>query len=244
MTSDEKKFSYDSIGDTYAGRIDEAPHNALYERPAMFGVMPGVAGARILDAGCGNGWYAEQLLQRRADVDAIDASAVMIEHARTRLSAQLRDKEAGRLSIQHADLMNPLPFDDARFDGVVSPLVLHYIADWRPTLREFRRVLKDNGWLLFSTHHPAAEMVRFAPENYFEVEHVVDTWKWLGNVEFYRRPLTEISTSLTDAGFVIERLVEPIPTEEFRAVKPDSYADLMRQPEFLIVLARPSGASG
>lgn len=240
MTSSEKPFNYDSIADTYAGRIDEAPYNALYERPAMFGVMPGVAGTRILDAGCGNGWYAEQLLHRGADVDAIDASAVMVEHARTRLAAQLSEGGQGRVSIQHADLMNPLPFEDARFDGIVSPLVMHYIADWRPTLREFRRVLRSDGWLLFSTHHPATEMMRYAPENYFNVEHVIDTWKWLGKVEFYRRPLMEISSSLSDAGFVIERLVEPIPTEEFRAVKPDSFAELMRQPEFLIVLARPA----
>jgi SAM-dependent methyltransferase len=240
MTSDEKRFSYDSIGDTYAGRIDKAPHNALYERPAMLGLMPNVAGARILDAGCGNGWYAEQLLERGACVDAVDASAVMVEHARARLAAQLSDSGEGCLSVQHADLIDPLPFDDARFDGIVSPLVMHYIADWRPTLMEFHRVLKKEGWLLFSTHHPATEMVRFAPANYFKVEHVTDVWKWLGKVEFFRRPLTEISSSLADAGFYIERLVEPVPTEEFRAVKPDSYAELMRQPEFLIVLARPA----
>lgn len=237
MTQKER-FNYDSIADTYAGRIDEAPYNAFYERPAMFGAMPSVAGARILDAGCGNGWYAEQLLSRGADVDAIDASLSMVEHARKRLAHQLTTGQ-GRLSIQHADLMNELPFGDARFDGIVSPLVLHYIADWRPTLREFRRVLKRDGWLLFSTHHPANEMVLFAPENYFKVEHIIDTWEWLGKVEFYRRPLMEISSSLADAGFVIERLVEPMPTDEFRAAKPQSYGELLRNPAFLIVLARP-----
>jgi SAM-dependent methyltransferase len=234
----QKPFNYDSIADTYAGHIDDAPYNALYERPAMLGLMPGVAGARILDAGCGGGWYSEQLLHRGADVDAVDGSAAMVEHARARLASKLSDGGEGRLSIQFADLGKPLPFDDDRFDGILSPLVLHYIEDWRPTFREFRRVLKPDGWLLFSTHHPATEMVRFAPPNYFKVEHVVDTWKWLGQVEFYRRSLTEISESLSDSEFVIERLVEPMPTEEFRRVKPESYVELMRQPEFLIVLAR------
>jgi SAM-dependent methyltransferase len=242
MTPKEERFNYDSIADAYAGRIDEAPHNALYERPAMLGIMPDVAGLRILDAGCGNGWYAERLLDLGAEVDAIDGSAVMVQHARTRLADRLAKDGAGRLTVRHADLMDPLPFESERFGGIVCPLVMHYIADWRPTLREFRRVLKNDGWLLFSTHHPATEMARYAPENYFKVEHVVDTWKWLGNVEFYRRPLTEISSSLTDGGFYIDRLVEPIPTEEFRAVKPESFADLMRQPEFLIVLARPRPA--
>lgn len=237
MTSPER-FSYDSIADTYAGQIDEAPYNALYERPAMLALLPDVAGARILDGGCGNGWYSGQLLSRGAEVDAVDGSAAMVEHARARLAANLSDAHEARLTIQVADLAAPLPFDDARFNGIISPLVLHYIEDWRPTLHEFRRVLKPNGWILFSTHHPATEMVRFAPQDYFKVEHVVDTWKWLGQVEFYRRPLTEISESLFEAGFAIERIVEPMPTEEFRRAKPESYADLMRQPEFLIVLAR------
>lgn len=243
MKSGPKKFSYDSVADTYAGKIDEAPYNAEYERPAMFGVMPGVEGTRLLDAGCGGGWYAEQLLKKGADVDAVDGSAAMVEHARTRLADKVTDDPKGRLTIRHADLAEPLPFDGDRFDGVVSPLVLHYIADWRPTLREFARVLKPGGWLLFSTHHPAAEMVRLAPNDYFRVEHVVETWPWLGEVEFYRRPLTEISWSLSDAGFVIERLVEPVPTDEFRRLKPETYVDLMRQPEFLIVLARSTKAA-
>ena len=238
MSSEPPKFNYDSIADTYAGGVDDAPYNAHYERPAMFGVMPGVEGTRLLDAGCGNGWYAEQLLKRGANVDAIDGSAGMVEHARGRLANQVTNDPHGRLTIQHADLVDPLPFDDDRFDGVVSPLVLHYIADWRPTLSEFARVLKSGGWLLFSTHHPATEMVRIAPKDYFKVEHVIETWPWLGQVEFYRRPLTEISSSLSDAGFVIERMVEPVPTEEFRRLKPELFADLMMQPEFLIVLAR------
>ncbi len=240
MSDDKTGFNYDSIADAYADKIDNAPFNAYYERPAMFGAMPGVAGARILDAGCGGGWYAEQLLHRGADVDAVDGSEAMVEHARARLSAQVSEGGDGRLSIQHADLAQPLPFADARFDGIVSPLVLHYIADWRPTMREFRRVLKPDGWLLFSTHHPGTETMRFAPDNYFAVEHIVETWEWLGQVEFFRRPLTEISETLFEAGFVIAKLLEPIPTEDFRAAKPDAYSEAMRWPSFLIVLARPN----
>jgi 2-polyprenyl-3-methyl-5-hydroxy-6-metoxy-1,4-benzoquinol methylase len=120
VTSPER-FNYDSIADTYAARVDEAPYNAFYERPAMLGLMPGVAGTRILDAGCGGGWYSEQLLRRGADVDAIDGSATMVQHARARLASQLTDGGEGRLSIQYADLTNRLPFSDARFDGIISP---------------------------------------------------------------------------------------------------------------------------
>ncbi len=61
-------------------------------------------------------------------------------------------------------------------------------------------------------------------------------------VEFFRRPLTEIVQSLIDADFVIEALVEPIPTEEFKVVKPEAYARIVSQPEFMIIKATPTRA--
>lgn len=234
LTSREHRFSYDRIAADYSAYVDHAPYNALYERPAMLSLLPDLNGLRILDAGCGSGWYAERLLERGAAVDAIDASAAMVDHARKRINAP-----EARFSLRVADLADRLPFDDSTFDGVVSPLVLHYLKDWRPTLREMNRVMKREGWLLFSTHHPAADAELFATQNYFATEHVVDHWEWVGRVEFYRRPLMEIVDSLSDSGFVIEKLVEPVPTDQFRHARPDAYERLMHQPAFLMIFARP-----
>jgi len=233
------RFNYDLIAQQYASNVDNAPYNALYERPAMLSLLPPLDGLRILDAGCGSGWYAEQLIGRGARLDAIDASAAMVDFARERLEKSgLLSK--GNATLEVADLADPLPFDDATFDGIVSPLVLHYMRDWRPTLRQMRRVLKEGGWLQLSTHHPAADAERFQTSNYFAVEHIVDEWEWVGKVEFFRRSLTEIVDSITESGFVIDRMVEPVPTSEFKAEKPDSWKRLMNQPEFLIVVAHKS----
>lgn len=237
MTAKESTFNYDSIAPDYAAFVDSAPYNALYERPAMLSLLPNVEGARILDAGCGSGWYAMQLLERGAVVDGIDASEAMVNYARDRLK-DLAGAEG--VTLQLGDLAARLPFDDGVFDGIVSPLVLHYMKDWRPTLKEMRRVLKPDGWLLFSTHHPAADAALFETRDYFATEHVVDHWEWVGRVEFFRRSLTEIVASVNDGGFVIDKLVEPIPTEELRITKPDSWARLMNQPAFLIILAKSS----
>ena len=236
MSKAEKEFNYDAIAETYASKVDAAPYNALYERPAMMAMLADIDGARILDAGCGSGWYGEQLLKRGAYVDGVDASASMVEFARQRL-LDSSEAAAERLTLQVADLESPLPFEDGRFDGIVSPLVLHYMRDWRPALREMKRVLKPEGWLLFSTHHPAADAALFSTNDYAAVEHVVDHWDWIGNVEFYRRPLTEVVASVVESGFSLEQLVEPMPTEEFRARDPDGYARLMNQPAFLIIRA-------
>jgi SAM-dependent methyltransferase len=237
MNSPDERFSYDSIAAEYAAKVESAPFNALYERPAMLALLPDLTGRRILDAGCGPGWYARELLARGATVDGIDASAAMIAYARERLSG-LPAGEAGRITLRLADLEQPLDFEDNQFDGIVSPLVLHYLADWRPTLREFHRVLKPGGWLQFSTHHPAADATLFNTRDYFCVERVTDHWDWVGKVTFFRRSLSEIFDSLGDTGFTVEKVKEPAPLEDFRSVNADAYDRLMNQPAFIIFVAR------
>ena len=212
--------------------MDSAPYNAHYERPATLALIPDVSGAHILDAGCGSGFYSEQLLKRGARVTAIDASAELIKHAEKRLA----DRES--ITFRIADLGRPLNFlSDRSVDGIISPLVLHYMKDWSPTMREFRRILKDGGWLVLSTHHPATEAIRFEVANYFETESIEDYWSWVGAVKFFRRPLTAITESITSAGFLIEKLVEPLPDEIFRAEKPDAYERALRNPDFLLIKA-------
>jgi len=234
-------FTYDDIADAYAAGVDSAPYNALYERPAMLELLPPVAGTRVLDAGCGTGWYAAELAMRGASVTAIDASAAMIGHARRRFASAALADAARLVELRVGDLEQPLSFaSDRAFDGIVSSLVLHYLFDWSATLAEFQRVLKPGGWLVCSTHHPVAEAVRLDVARYLDVEPVEDHWKWVGTVRYYRRPLSAIVGALTRAGLAIERLVEPLPTEEFRTLKPRAYERLLRQPEFLLVRARSS----
>jgi SAM-dependent methyltransferase len=237
MNSADRRFSYDAIAAEYAAKVESAPYNALYERPAMLSLLPPVEDRRIFDAGCGSGWYSTVLLARGARVDAMDSSASMVAYARERFNS-LSAEESGRITVDVGDLEKPLPFEDDRFDGAISPLVLHYIADWRPTLREIRRVLKPGAWLQFSTHHPAADAALFETGDYFSVERVTDHWDWVGDVTFYRRSLTEIFASLSDSGFSVETVREPVPVEEFREADPAAYRRLMNQPAFIIILAK------
>jgi len=234
-------FSYDDIADAYAAGVDSAPYNALYERPAMLDLLPPVAGCRVLDAGCASGWYAATLAGRGAFVTAIDASAAMIAHARERLPSSLLNGEDARVELRVADLEQPLSFaGDAAFDGIVSSLVLHYLRDWGPTLAEFRRILKPDGWLALSIHHPMADTIRLDPPRYLDTELVDDYWKWVGTIRYYRRPLSAVFNALTSAGLAVERVVEPLPTDDFRRQKPGSYEQLLKRPEFLLVRARPA----
>lgn len=229
--------SYETIAEKYAATVDTKPWNAHYERPAMLSMMPPLAGATVLDVGCGSGWYAEQLVGRGAAVTSFDYNEHFVALTRARLE--------NRAKVLRADLAQPLTFAaSAQFDLVVCPLVLHYLRDWLPSLREFYRVLKARGVLIFSTHHPFADWELSDRDDYFLTELLEDEWEDVGKVTFYRRPLTAICEALHAAGFSIEKLLEPQPTDDFRRVKPADYERLQKNPGFLVIRARPQALPG
>ncbi|WP_254546805.1 class I SAM-dependent methyltransferase [Halomarina pelagica] len=228
--------AYDRLAKTYETR-EEDPYCADLEFPAMTELIPDVEGKRVLDAGCGHGRYAEWLIERGADVLAVDENAEMLERARRRIG--------DRAEIRRADMTEPLAFvDDGAFDGVVCGLSLHYVEDWRQPFTEFARILRPGGFLAFSAQHPVDEYIAFEAENYFEIERQRMTWSASGeeiDVPFYRRPFSAVINPLIEAGFQLDELVEPKPRETFKEKKPESYEKRSKYPTFLCVKASKSG---
>lgn len=227
--------AYSRLAEVYAARIDTKAHNAFYDRPAVLSLLPPVDGKRVLDAGCGPGVYAEWLAGRGAEVVGVDVCPQMVELARLRLG--------GRASVVQADLGRPLDFlPAASFDLVLSALALDYIRDWDAVLREFFRVLREGGHLVFSVEHPSDVFYEHHPGgNYFKVEQVDYEWRGFGTpvrVPSYRRPLQAMLGPLLETGFVLERLLEPRPVPQFQDDNPEDYEKLMRQPGFICFRAR------
>ncbi|MFC6963730.1 class I SAM-dependent methyltransferase [Halocatena marina] len=225
--------AYDELAEEYAARVDEKPYNADLDFPAMTSLVPNVDGKRVLDAGCGSGRYSEWLLDRGADVLAVDASEEMVHHARERVG--------NRAHVRRADLGEPLGFaEDNEFDVIVSALVLHYVEDWRELFAEFARIVKPDGVLLCSLQHPIDDYRRLEIENYFEVERQTDTWSSFGTpveMPFYWRPLSEVINPILEAGFQLKTITEPQPTAEFKEKRPVRYEKVMRRPTFLCLKA-------
>lgn len=224
---------YEAVAATYAKGQDTQPWNVHYERPGLLSLLPSLEGLDVLDAGCGPGWYAEYLLEQGCAVTAIDLNEHFVSLTKERVGQ--------RATVIQADLSEPLAFAaDGAYDLIIAPLVLHYIRDWQPTLKEFHRVLKPSGQLVFSTHHPFMDFTLYEVDNYFGNQYIEDEWK-IGTMRYFRRPLTKISEDLEVAGFLIERLLEPMPTEAFREVHPKAYERLSKNPWFLFVRAMKRG---
>jgi SAM-dependent methyltransferase len=226
--------AYDELAEAYAAMVDTKPHNAYYERPATLSLLPDVSGKRVLDAGCGPGVYAEWLVGHGADVVAFDANEKMVALSKQRLGEKVQ--------VLQANLESPLDFlADASFDLIVSPLVMDYVKDWEPVFLEFHRVLKAGGCLVFSIEHPYMKYAtHHLMSNYFKVERVEYVWRGFGEpvtVPSYRRPLSTVINTLLKAGFILEQILEPLPTEEFLEKDPEDYEELMRSPGFMCLSA-------
>jgi ubiquinone/menaquinone biosynthesis C-methylase UbiE len=225
---DRAAFEYDAMGAAYGAANDDGSFNAYYERPATISLLGNVSGLRVLEAGCGPGALTEWLCDHGAKVTAFDVSPEMARLARERV--------AQRAHILTADLAEPLAVPDAAVDLVVASLVMHYLADWTIPLAEFHRVLAPGGAVVFSTHHPTMDWESHSPDDYFAIKQVTETWHRDGrpfSVTFWRRPLTAITEAISEAGFLIERILEPLPLPELQQRAPQDYSKIRTRPRFL-----------
>jgi ubiquinone/menaquinone biosynthesis C-methylase UbiE len=127
-------------------------------------------GARVLDAGCGQGDVAIRLGTRFAlEVDGVDLIEPDVERARRRAA---RLGLAGSLRFQHGDYAD-LPFPDGTFDGAYTMETLVHAFDHRRVLRELHRVLRPGGTLaLFEYSFPPRE--RLTAEQRDALDFVVE----------------------------------------------------------------------
>jgi SAM-dependent methyltransferase len=225
---------YDTFADSFAVHAEQSAHNAHYDRPAVLGLLGDVDGCRVLDVGCGSGLYAAELAQRGADVVGFDNSPTLVRHARRRTGS--------RADLRVHDVRDPLDWlGDASVDRAIMALVLHHLDDPVPALREVHRVLKPGGRLVVSTVHPVADWQQLGG-SYFTDEMIDDTWNSDWHVRFRRAPLTTWCAEFREAGFLIERLVEPLPSESMKDPFPDTYEKLTAEPFFIVfVLVKTAG---
>jgi|HubBroStandDraft_1064217.scaffolds.fasta_scaffold51390_5 SAM-dependent methyltransferase len=223
---DDHRSYWDEIAEDYEHHAAGNACNALYDRPAVLDLLGPVTGRRVLDVGCGPGLYAEELARRGAQVVGLDQSGEMVRLASQRVPAA---------EFRVHDLAEPLTWlPEASFDLAVMPLVLHHLDDRTGALREVRRVLRPGGSLVLSTHHPTADWLRRGG-SYFDVEVIEETWHRGWDVRYWRQPLGDICAEIADAGFLIERLVEPLPSPGMALQDPEQFEKLSVRPGFIVL---------
>jgi SAM-dependent methyltransferase len=112
--------------------------------------LPLADGDRVLDAGCGPGWFweaAAPALPERLALTLADLSPGMVAEATARCRPLRRWSVEGVVADVQA-----LPFPDASFDAVVAMHMLYHVPDQAMAIAEMHRVLKPGGTLAVTTN--------------------------------------------------------------------------------------------
>lgn len=211
------------------------------EWPTLRELVPSVAGRRVVDLGCGFGWFCRWAADEgAAEVLGVDLSANMLERAR-------RDTAQPQVRYERHDL-EQLALAPASFDLAYSSLTFHYLVDLAGVFRTVRTALVPGSAFVFSVEHPifmAPSHAAFvdgpeaAPvwplDRYLDEGPRVTDWLAPGVVKQHRTIGTYVDL-LRDAGFVLDRLVEWGPSDAQVAATPEWRVEQERPP-FLLVAA-------
>lgn len=216
--------------------LDGAP-----EWPALRAMLPAMQGLRVLDLGCGFGWFCRWARGQGAErVLGLDLSRTMLERAR-----QATDDPA--ILYRQADL-EQVELPEAAFDLAYSSLALHYLPELGPLFARIRRAVVPGGRFVFSIEHPIYMAPRRPgwitdsfggrvwPVDGYGVEGERRTdWFAEGVVKHHRTIGTTLNL-LIRSGFVLRHVEEWRPSDADLAANP-SLAEEMDRPMMLLVAA-------
>lgn len=159
-------------------------------------------GKEVLDAGCGQGYLSRMLAARGARVTGIDLSPRLIAKARE------RDPD-GRVDYRLADLSQPLPELEGRFDLVGSYLVLNDVRDYRGFAATLASLAKPGARIVLGFNNPYSSVVREHITDYF-AEGAMGTyfgmWKQGIKARYYHRTLEQYLDAFLDTGLRLVKL--------------------------------------
>ncbi len=196
--------------------------------PALGKLLP-APGTGTVDVGCGEGRVGRILAQLGHRVRGLDSSPTLVEAAR----------QAGGYEEVLLGDATALPWSANSADLAVAFMCLMDMPDPAGALREIARVLMPGGRVCIAITHPLNGTPEFR-DDYF-TERVFDesfarnglTMRFTGR----ERPIEAYTRALAAAGFVIEELREPRPSDEVIARAP-SLASAARHPWSLLMRAR------
>lgn len=134
---------WNRLSDSLQGRIKYGIHRQFVEkvvRPEM----------QVLDAGCGPGRFAIDLIELGAHVTLVDLSSVQLELARSHLSdANLLQKVT---ALQQGDITRLDKIDDSTFDVTIcyGSTISYTCQEFPRALKELRRVTRPGGHIIAS----------------------------------------------------------------------------------------------
>lgn len=210
------------------------------EWASLRAMLPEMAGLRVLDLGCGFGWFCRWALDRCAlSVTGIDVSEKMLTRA--------KEESDPAITYLQADL-EELTLERNSLDLIYSSLAFHYLRHLDVLMAEIAGALVPGGRLVFSVEHPMVTAPKLPgwstdkngtktwPVNhYLEDGPRVTEWFAPGVLKQHRS-MTSYLNMLIRHGLRITHVEEWGPTDA-QAEKHPELLDERQRPTFLLVSA-------
>ena len=198
-----------------------------------------VDGLRVVDLGCGEGRFSRMLSRRGATVT--DFSQRFIDYAIA--------NRVGEETYRVADMENMEALGDDSFDLAVSYVTLVDFPNHAAAIGEAYRVLRSGGRFVGCNLQSMTsagmgwikhgeEKLHYKLDDYFDETERMMRFRGYDLTNFHRTLSTYIN-SFIGAGFVVDKLLEPMPTRE-QVERYPYVADNLRVPEFIIYLLSKS----
>ena len=240
-------FDNDIFFDGYS-KIRERKNNAneLFEKPALFSLLPPLEGKTVIDLGCGYGEHCMEYVRRgAAKVVGIDISEKMLGYARENNSAP--NITYRQMAFEDLDRLNE------RFDVITSSLAFDYVEDFSKLMKVIYGLLDKNGVCVFSMSHPIATAYDGVYDRYtrtaegerlyanlhnYGIEGVRHIHWIVDDYEVYHRKLSTLINDIAGAGFTIEECQESKLADKMIKEHPDVFGGVIHQPDFIFFRCR------
>lgn len=215
--------------------------------PLLFSELGSFNGKTVLELGCGNGYLAKRFL------DAGVEQLILVDISEHNLEYASQKVDSSKVTFLLQDATKKWQLDTQSVDVIYSNMMLNEIEDIQAVCREAFRVLKSGGVFAFSVTHPAWDLFMYAQQQagieprkvkgiggYFRrgyAKFIMSTNDRSSGhtkkrdeefeVEHYQRPVSDYFAAITEAGFNIEKFVEPELTKEILEAAPrfNDYSD-------------------
>jgi len=184
---------------------------------------------KVLDLGCGYGYYTNYFTKIGGNVIGCDGSKKMLSIAQGQYP---------QCVFEYADIEKPLVYPDNKYDIVFCNQVLMDIENLDKIIHEIYRITKHNGLFYMSIVHPAFYdgewgkdetgfrknkiMERYLSEYFFYNEH------W-GKTKHFHRTISKYLNTIIDSGFILTSINEP---KSYDGIKKSSEFPLFLFAEF------------
>src|SRR3989344_5442837 len=182
-------------------------------------LLGNVKGKKILELGCGGGQCSIAFTKQGAKCTGIDISEEQLKFAKA-----LAKKEKVKIKFILGSFQDLSKIKSKSQDIVFSAFALFYSPDLNKVFKQVYRILKKNGLFVFSFGHPffdslSPKTLKIDKDYNKSGKYVeIDIWPDGTKHKFimYRRKISEIYDGLLQAGFFLEKIIEPFDAKAYR----------------------------